>query len=195
MLAASLEPVPSSSSSSSSSPSPALTPAQTQLASFIERAARCFSESQVRQLRVPFEPDSSQCGVCGVAFWGASVGMTLPKQRHHCYCCGKSLCNRCTVTVSMENGHSVDGVYRKDFCWTARFCINHELITGETKELAAATESDWKILPSGPLEWLGFLVRVGSTLVSVFPVVSTLSTVYSMGRPLLWTYRVVRLFV
>ena len=181
-----------------SPPQPELTEGQRVLSDFIAKAARCFSEVQVKNLRVDYSknPDDSKCGVCGTGFWGGSVGMTLPKQRHHCYCCGKAMCNRCTVTVQMENGHQVDGLYRKDFTWQGRFCIDHDLITGETRaEVAAANESEWSVLPHGPLAWLGFVCRAGSLLVSVFPVVSTLSTVYSVGRPLLWTYKVVRLFV
>jgi hypothetical protein len=95
----------------------------------------------------------------------------------------------------MENGHKVDGHYRKDFLWTGKFCINHDLITGEAKEIGKANESNWNIMPSGPIAWVGFVVKVGSLLISVFPVVSTLSTVYTVGKPLLWSYRVIRLFI
>jgi len=96
----------------------------------------------------------------------------------------------------MENGHKVDGHYQKDFVWTGRFCITHDLISGETREVGELNESSWSVLPKGPLAWMGFVVRVGTMAVSVFPVVSTLSSVYSVGRPLLWTsYRVIRLFV
>merc|ERR1711916_51005 len=147
-----------------------LTERQLQLSRFIEKAARCFSDVQVKKLRVKFvEGDESKCGVCGVGFWGGSIGMTLPKQRHHCYCCGKALCNACTVTVQMENGHKVDGQYRKDFVWMGRFCIDHDLISGEAKEIGKANESEWSLLPKGPLAWLGFVVKVGSMLVRSFP--------------------------
>jgi hypothetical protein len=51
------------------------------LSSFIEKAARCFTEQQVKALRVKFaEGDQSKCGVCGVSFWGAGTGMVLPSQ-------------------------------------------------------------------------------------------------------------------
>jgi hypothetical protein len=200
------------------------------LSGFVEKAARCFTEQQVKNLRVKFaEGDQTKCGVCGVSFWGAGVGMVLPSQRHHCYCCGKvrkekkeesrfclekqkrisfvvvdknffvfsqALCNACTVTVQMENGHAVDGLYRKDFVWTGKFCIDHDLITGQTKPIAsdhpAAAAAPSSILPSGPLEWIGFIIKVGQVVVSVFPVVSSLGTAY---RVLPWTYRVFRLFV
>ncbi len=69
---------------------PTLTQRQLALSGFIEKAARCFDASQVKALRVKFvEGDDGKCGVCGAGFWGAGLGMTLPKQRHHCYCCGK----------------------------------------------------------------------------------------------------------
>jgi len=194
------EPIMLEASAEETAPGPpegSLTPEQRALSDFIAQAARCFSAVQVTRLRAPFAPgDESRCGVCQVQFWGGSVGLTLPKQRHHCYCCGKALCNKCTVTVHMENGHQVDGVYRKDFTWMGRFCIDHDLITGETRaEIADANESEWSVVPKGPLAWLGFVCRVGSMLVSVFPVVSTLSTAYAVGKPLYWTYKVVRLFV
>ncbi len=71
-------------------PVPQLTERQLALSGFIEKAARCITEAQVKALRVKFSSaDDTKCGVCGAGFWGAGMGMTLPKQRHHCYCCGK----------------------------------------------------------------------------------------------------------
>ncbi len=93
----------------------------------------------------------------------------------------------------MENGHQVDGTYRKDFLWTGRFCIDHDLITGQTKEISAKVEPG--VLPNGPMEWLGFVVKVGQLLVSVFPIVSTLGTAYRMSGAITWGYRIIRLFV
>jgi hypothetical protein len=69
---------------------PHLTERQLALSGFIERAARCLTEAQVKALRVKFSPaDDTKCGLCGAGFWGAQMGVTLPTQRHHCYCCGK----------------------------------------------------------------------------------------------------------
>ncbi len=93
----------------------------------------------------------------------------------------------------MENGHQVDGCYRKDFLWTGKFCIDHDLITGQTKVESAKVEGG--VMPSGALEWIGFVVKVGQLLVSVFPVVSTLSAAYRMSGVVTWGYRIVRLFV
>jgi hypothetical protein len=95
----------------------------------------------------------------------------------------------------MENGHQVDGRYHKDFVWTGKFCIDHDLITGRSKELSAKVEGGVIPMPSGALEWLGFVVKVGHLLVSVFPVVSTLSAAYRMSGVVTWGYRIVRLFV
>ena len=90
----------------------------------------------------------------------------------------------------MENGHAVDGVYRKDFCWTGKFCRDHDLVTGESRELGAKPAEG--VLPRGPMEWIGFVVRVGQLCVSVFPLVSSLGTAYRVTS---WGYRIIRLFV
>ena len=70
-----------------------LTPQQLALSSFVERAARCLTAEQVAALRAPFSEQALECQLCHSTFWGRAIGVALPSQRHHCYACGKTLCN------------------------------------------------------------------------------------------------------
>jgi hypothetical protein len=161
-----------------------LTREQSELADYIERCARCLSKTQLDNLRADFsERGNDMCAICGVEFW--SLYFTVPYQRHHCHCCGKALCNKCTVTVEMENGHrSQDGHYVKDFDWVGKFCITHELSSGETKATGGRkTAQSWRTV--SVLNCLVYAIRIGGVIVSIVPAV----------RPLYWAYRLTRLFV
>jgi len=154
---------------------------QLELANYMEKCAKCISIVQVDALRMPFIGPHEQCHICGVSFW--SMGFILPSQRHHCYCCGKTLCNACTLVVDMENGHrSQEGHYIKDFVWQGKFCITHELARGETIHRDQSRYSSGWFTTKNILLCTGYVVNTVTFLISVIPAV----------KPLFWTYRLIR---
>lgn len=158
-----------------------LTKEQSELADYIEKCSKCLSKVQLDNLRADFKPLNDRCAVCGAEFW--SLYFTVPYQRHHCHCCGKALCNKCTVTVEMENGHrSQDGHYVKDFDWIGKFCITHELSSGETKPVSNNRVQGRTV---SILNCFVYAIKLGGVIVSIVPAV----------RPFYWAYRLTRLFI
>lgn|SRR5690349_23093059 len=158
-----------------------LSPQQIELANYMEKCAKCISIVQVDALRMPFVGPHDKCSVCNTKFW--TMGFTIPSQRHHCYCCGKTLCNSCTLIVDMENGHrSPQGHYIKDFVWKGKFCITHELARGETIHRDTGHSGGW-FTTKNILLCTGYVINTATFIMSMVPVV----------KPLYWTYKLIHL--